>query len=419
MLHIVVGLAQLILLEGAGQWYVHAMLKAPADRIGAASILLHCITLSTFVNVVTVPYEALINAREDMHAIALINIVDALLKLGIAVAVVYASGDKLVVYGVLTALLLVGTLTAKRVYCLRRYAESHFRWHRIGDLSDMRSMGAFAVWNLIGAGTSAVRSQGTAVVLNRFFALAVNAAYGVALQVNGLLLFFANSIVRAIRPQIVKSEGAGEHGRMLRLSCTTCRITSLMVALLAIPLGVAMPAVLRLWLGESVNAEMVMFCRGFLVVTFVNQLTFGLQIALESVGRIRTLQCLVGSLHALPVAVAWLCFRLGAPPSAVMTCIVVEELVGLVARSLIAQRQAGLGAVQFLLRLACPCALAAAGVTLLTWWAVGACHAGGLWSIALSFLVSAPALAAVSLCLLLSEAERNTLSRFFLRLAKR
>ncbi len=256
-------------------------------------------------------------------------------------------------------------------------------------------------------------------MLNRFFALAVNAAYGVALQVNGLLLFFANSIVRAIRPQIVKSEGAGEHGRMLRLSCTTCRITSLMVALLAIPLGVAMPAVLRLWLGESVNAEMVMFCRGFLVVTFVNQLTFGLQIALESVGRIRTLQCLVGSLHALPVAVAWLCFRLGAPPSAVMTCIVVEELVGLVARSLIAQRQAGLGAVQFLLRLACPCALAAAGVTLLTWWAVGACHAGGLWSIALSFLVSAPALAAVSLTLLLSEAERNTLSRFFLRLAKR
>ena len=91
-------------------------------------------------------------------------------------------------------------------------------------------------------GTSLVRAvlsyvtKAQAILLNAFFGILINTAYGIAQQVNSLLIFFANTIVRAIRPQIIKSEGRGDRTRMLQLSYTTCKITSLMVAILAIPL---------------------------------------------------------------------------------------------------------------------------------------------------------------------------------------
>ena len=355
VLHLFIGVIVLLLIEGIGVYYVNYVLIAPEARLSAANILLQCITISTFVNVITVPYEADINANENMVAIAVINILDSVMKLGAAIYLMYTPYDRLIVYGVSIMSIVIITLAIKRIYCHVNYSEAHFSWHKMTDFSLMRKIGSFAGWNLIGTGCGTARYQGVPMILNQFFYITINAAYGVAQHVNGLLLFFANTIVRAIRPQIVKSEGSGDRQRMLRLSVTACRITSLMVAFMAIPLFIEMKPILTLWLGENVGSEYVMFCRCFLVIVFMNQLTIGLQIALESVGKIRTLQCVVGSMHILALPLGWICFKLGMPPVAIMLCIIVEEVLAAFVRVAIAHHYTGLNSADFILHTLLPC----------------------------------------------------------------
>ncbi len=412
VLHLIIGLIVLFLLEVGGLYYVQCFLRAPADRIPAATLLLHCITASTFVNIITVPYEADITANENMGVIAAINIFDSLMKLGVAVFVMFTSFDKLCVYGILTMTCMIVTLLIKRFYCFAKYPESHIRWHKIKEARLAKSMASFAAWNLIGSGCSIARYQGTGIVLNQFFVLAVNTAYGIAQQVNGLLLFFANSIVRAIRPQVVKSEGYGDRERMLRLSATTCKITSLMVAMLAIPLGISIEHILTVWLGHTPVPECVMFCRCFLVIVFLNQLTIGLQIALESVGKIRLLQCTAGVLHLLPLVFGYLLFRIGLPPSTIMLCIIVEEIVALVVRTFIAKHLAGLDAKRFLIRTILPSVVAVPVVAAFTWCILALAGTHAWIHCIASFCISIPLLSAVSYLWLIDVKERRAINEF-------
>ena len=354
ILHLIIGVIVIFLVEVGGQYYIYNFLVAPIERLDAASLLMHFITFSTFVNIVSVPYEADINANENMGAIATINILDSLLKLGTALLISMYNGDRLVLFGVLTMTTLSTTCILKVLYCRSKYPESHYKLHRIGDWKQLRNMTGFAMWNLIGAGCSVARYHGTGFILNRFFNIQANANYGVAQQVNGMLLFFAGTILRAIRPQIVKSQGAGDHHRVLRLSETTCKITSLMVAYLGIPLFVMMDFVIRIWLGEGMSTDCTTFCQYFIIIVLINQLTTGLQICIESTGNIRRVQLIVGTMHLLALPAGIICYSLGMNIEAIMQCIVVEEIIALFVRTWITHSQAKLNATHFLFKTIIP-----------------------------------------------------------------
>ena len=354
ILHLIIGIIVVLLIEVGGQYYIYNFLVAPTERLNAASWLMHFITVSTFVNIISVPYEADINANENMGAIAGINILDSLLKLGIAILISSYSGDRLILFGLLTMATLSTTCMLKVIYCRRNYSESHYKLHRIGDWKQLCNMTGFAMWNLIGAGCSVARYHGTGFILNRFFNIQANANYGVAQQVNGMLLFFAGTILRAIRPQIVKSQGAGDHQRVLTLSETTCKITSLMVAYLGIPLFVMMDFVIRIWLGEDMSTDCTTFCQYFIVIVLINQLTTGLQICIESTGNIRRVQLIVGTMHLLALPAGVLCYSLGMKIEAIMQCIIVEEIIALFIRTWITHSQANLNVTHFLLKTILP-----------------------------------------------------------------
>ena len=115
-----------------------------------------------------------------------------------------------------------------------------------------------------------------------------------------------------MRPYIIKCEGAGEHEQMVKLSNSTSRIVSLMLAMVIVPLYINMPLVLKIWLTD-VPYGALEFCRGFLLIVLIVQLSIGFQIALESVGRIKRLHLIVGTMHMLPIPAAYVFFKYGYP----------------------------------------------------------------------------------------------------------
>lgn len=355
VMHLVIGVVVFLLLEFGGAWLVNEVLDIPPQRLEAARNLLHFVATSSFFTVIAVPYEGMLNANEHMGVIASINIVDSLLKLATAVLLLYSTHDRLILYGALLMCVCICTFLLKYSYCKRHYTEVKFHFHRISDWKLFRQMTSFATWNLIGTGCGVARNQGVAVLINPFFGIVTNAAYGLSQQVYGMLNFFSNTIVRAIRPQIIKSEGTGEHDRMLRLSATTCKMTFLLLALLVVPLFTKLTFVLNLWLDKDYPEDTLLFCQGFLIIALIYQLTIGLQIAIESTGRIRLLQMIVGSMHILALPAGYICFKMGLPVSSIMACIIAEEFISLFLRIMIARRLTGLRACNFILRLIVPC----------------------------------------------------------------
>lgn len=357
-IHIIIAMAIILIFLLFGVPAVKYWLDIPSEIRSDALFVLCCMAVSTFFVVVAVPYEGAMNAHEDIFVIAGINVFDALFKLSAAVTVYFISGNKLIIYASLIMLSAVMLFLLKRNYCKRHYREVHFSWHRINDFMLVKEMISFAGWNLVGTGCSLLRYQGAAIVINKFFGLVYNAAYGVAQQLNGFMLFFANSLVRPMRPLIVKNEGAGLHDKMVILANTLSKITFLMLCVIIIPMYLNISYILDIWLTDVPEGALY-FCKGYMLVVLIGQISSGIQIAFESTGKIKRLQIVVGTMHALPLPVACLLFYLGYPAYTIMLCIVIEEVLALFLRLLIAKRDAGIIPLDYLKNVVLPCVFCA------------------------------------------------------------
>lgn len=361
LIHICIAAVLAVVIFVAGVPAVECWLKIPPEIRTESLIVLLCMVINVVFLVVSVPYEGLMNAKEDIVVIAGINIADAVFKFLASVVVLFIDGNQLIVYAALIMCSGMMVFLLKKGYCRNHYSESHFEWHEVNDASLVKKMMGFAGWNLIGAGCSLARYQGAAILLNKFFGLAINAAYGIAQQLNGFLLFFANSAVRPMRPQIVKNEAAGFHKQMIKLASTTSKFSFILLCLVIIPLYINMPYVLEVWLVE-IPAGVLEFCRGFLLIALIGQLSVGLQIALESVGQIKLQQIIVGFMHLMPLPVAYVLFEMGYSPDAIMYCIIVEELICLLLRVLIARIDANMPIAPYASGVILPCTLLAVAV---------------------------------------------------------
>ena len=123
LLHFFIAIAVVLLLEGAGYIFFNGLLKINPERMHAAKLIYQFLIVSTFFTIISVPYDAVINAHENMFFVAVLGIIESLLKLGIALFITYTVFDKLISYGFLMALLAIFLLLVRRVYCHRKYEE--------------------------------------------------------------------------------------------------------------------------------------------------------------------------------------------------------------------------------------------------------------------------------------------------------
>jgi O-antigen/teichoic acid export membrane protein len=216
ILHLGIAILVGIVLLIAGYFFFHGILNIPADRVHAARMVYYFMIVSTMLTVMTVPYDAVLNAHENMLYYAIVGIIESVLKLAVAFVVVYTLSDKLIVYGLLMACISLLVMIIMRVYCKRNYAECEFRSRRYYDKGLMREMAGFAGWSLLGQASSIVSNYGIGIVMNMFFGTIVNATQGIANQVSGQLGVLGTSIKKSLSPVIAKSAGANNNELMTK-----------------------------------------------------------------------------------------------------------------------------------------------------------------------------------------------------------
>lgn len=340
-LHLIIGIIIVALLELTGLFLFDKILHIPEDRVDAAKTIYHFMSLTVFFTVISTPFNGSLIAHENMFWVALINIVEAVLKLIIALLLYLIPGDKLIVYGLLTAGIALVTFFLYACYCFKRYQECTVKGMKHPDKSMIRELGVFAGWNLFGAACSVVRTQGGAIILNVFFGAAINTAYGIANQVSAQINFLSATLLRAINPQIMKSEGAGDRARMLKLAMIASKFSFFLLSIFAVPLIFEMDGILTLWLGK-VPANASVFCCLVLIASLFNQLTIGLQSAIQATGKIKLYQVLVGGVLLMNLPIAYIFLKLGMPAYTMLISFSFIELFACGLRLLMAKRAAGL-----------------------------------------------------------------------------
>jgi len=210
ILHVIIALIVGIILISLKPILFDYLLNIESAKIDAAKWIYYFMIVSTIFTIVTVPYDATMNAHENMLYYSIIGIIQSLLNLGCAIIITRVTNDKLIWYGGLMALISMFVLLIMIVYCKRKYNECLFKPIRYYDKSTMKEITSFAGWNFIGGAASIISGYGIGLVLNVFYGTIANAAQGIANQISGQLGALGSNIKKAFNPVITKSEGAGE-----------------------------------------------------------------------------------------------------------------------------------------------------------------------------------------------------------------
>ena len=341
------GLAAVVVLlaEAVGVWFLNAKMNIPAGRLSAANWVFHLSVLTFAVNLVSVPYNASIIAHERMSAFAYISIIEAIGKLAIAFLVMASPIDRLVFYAMLMCVVALLVRFAYGIYCKHHFEECTYRF--IFDKVLFERMFGFAGWNFIGASSAVLRDQGGNVVINLFCGPAVNAARGIAFQVNNAVSGFVTNFMTALNPQITKSYASGDRGYMMTLVFQGARLSFYMLLFLSLPVLVNTHYILAIWL-KIVPEHTVLFVRLALVFAMSESISNPLITAMLATGRIRNYQLVVGGLQMMNLPVSYALLRIGLFPEVVMVVAILISQCCLAARLLMLRGMIGLSARKYL-----------------------------------------------------------------------
>lgn len=243
-IHILIAILILILAETIGLWFVNTQLEIPKERMYAANWVYQFSIFAFILNVIQVPYNALLFAREHMSVYAYVSILETVLKLLTVLYLVQADSDKLILYSILTFGVAFVIRMTYQIYCRKRFPESKYKFY--WNKAYYKELMNYSGWNLFGNIASVARSQGSNILLNLFFGPVLNAAYGITVMVQGIIGNFVSNFQVAVNPQIVKNYAAGQNEASLNLMYKSSKFSFFGMLILVVPLLINLEYVMNL-----------------------------------------------------------------------------------------------------------------------------------------------------------------------------
>ena len=315
IIHIFIALILFLVFEIVATFLFNGLLSIPEDKIFSAKCIFQFSILSAAASIVSVPYDAVINAREKMFLFSIISIAESILKLIIALIISFLEADNLIIYGLLMAALSFIVFISRALYCHLKYYECTIRIKKYFDFKIFREMSSFATWSLLGSTTSMLSNYGQGIVLNIFFGPVLNAAQGIVGQLSGQLSAFSTTMQRALNPFIVKSEGGGDLKLMRVATLMGSKMNCFLSMIIYIPFFIDMPYIMSIWLKEVPN-YVVGFTYLLLLRNLIEQIFLPVVMAISATGNIKEYQIITSILNIFPLPITYFLFKIGLGPMA-------------------------------------------------------------------------------------------------------
>ena len=340
IIHLLLSILVVSLTEPIGLWYLHHKMVLPGGRMHAAEFIFHSSVLSLFISILTTPFTAAVMAHEKMDFYALLGILDAVLKLIMVFVLPFMPGDKLICYGVFYLLITLSNSSLYFAYCKHKFEEI-----RLGikiPRSMVTGMLSFSGWNIFGSIAYVLREQGVNLVLNAFFGTIVNAARGVANQVNGALQGFISSLSTPTRPQVIQSYAHGNLDRAWNLTFSVSKLTCLFFFMVSLPICLEIDFILHIWLGDDIPDHTQLF---IVLLLFTN--TFGTWVSpistiMHATGKMKFYQILSSVSNLMTVPLTYIFLMVGSIPEYAYLALFITTVTNLFAGLISARKYAGL-----------------------------------------------------------------------------
>lgn len=325
-IQVLVAIILAIIIEGIGVWYMNKEMVLPIERLQIATVIFHFSVLSFLFVIFQVPFTAAVMAHEKMNFYAIIGILDAVLKLLVVLIAKVTKYDNLLTYGILYSFIPLFDLILYVIYCRINFSEARFEF--VFNKKLFISMVRFSGWNTFGSFSNVMRDQGVNLILNTFFGPTVNAARGIAMQINTGVSCFVQSILVPARPQIIQSYATGNICRSISITYSISKLCVFTIILMAIPVCYEMPYLLDIWLDSNVPDMTTIFSILIILTSVVLLLISATSVLVHASGIMRDYQVWGSLIKLLSVPLAYFCFKYGASSEWAFLLVLLFDILG-------------------------------------------------------------------------------------------
>lgn len=329
----------LLLGETLGLWFVNNCLNIPTERILAANVVYQCTLVMCVMSLLAAAYSASIFAHERFGFYAWYSIVEVFVKLGAAYLVLLMGYDHLIVYILFLTVIHVSINLVIFIYSHHNFSECRIRFFY--EKKTYIKLTAYSGWNLFGTGAGLVMGQGVNILLNIFYGPVVNAARNIAYQVSGAINQFFVSFYSAARPQVIKYYAEDNLNEMHQLISRTARFAYYLGLLIAVPIFIELPYVIKLWLGQ-IPEYVIPFTQLTIICCLIDCLSNPLMTACLASDNIRGYQLGVSLINFMTLPFAYLAIIMFDTPQSVFIVLIFIAMLALAGRAYYAEKLVGL-----------------------------------------------------------------------------
>lgn len=400
-----------VLLEVGGQWVLAHRLNIPAASMSAAQWVFQFTVVTFVVNMLAIPYNALVIAHERMSAFAIISILQVVLTCAAAWSLSLFGQGRLIVYGASMAAIAVLVRLAYHFYCHRHFSEARFRFSL--DRQLLGQMSRFAGVSTLSGVFQMLSGEGLILVINLTFGVALNAVYAIALQLKNMVLSFALNLFKAIQPQITKTYAEGAIEAHSRLVYSGSKLEVYLIYFLLLPFMFRTHQILDLWLDE-VPPFAEAFCQGTIFLSLTYAAFEPLRTAVLATGRISRFMLIPDGFYLLVLPFSWMVARITDSPSAMLAAIVGMDILACGLRVWLGAQVSVLRVRELMGQVIFP-SICVALLDLLVCWTLSSIFSASLWGLLLVLVLNALALVLIIALCGLSAAERDMVRPYWQR----
>lgn len=329
-IHIFIALIVIFLAETIGLYFFYEKMTIPEDRLNAAFWVYQISILTCVFSFTQVPYNATIIAHENMKIYAYVGIVEAFLRLIIVYMLAMSPIDKLIFYAILLCCIQIGVMLFYRFYCNKHFIECKLKICK--DKQLYKNMFSFAGSDMIGSISGLLQGQGLNLLLNVFFGPIINAARGIAYQVQGAVTQFGNNFMTAVRPRIIKLYAEEKIEEMMRLVKNSSCFSFYLMWMISFPICLEAHYILSLWLGKYPE-HTISFLRLIIILCLIQTLKTPRTIVFHATGQLKLVNMVVGGILCSAFPIAYLLLKWGGAPESVFIAanvtMIISEFVSL------------------------------------------------------------------------------------------
>ena len=303
VIHMTIPVILIIIGYPIAEWVVRNWLVVPENRVETCVTVLRYVCISCFIGMINVPFSAMYTAKQYIAELTIYGIVQTIANVTFLYYMVSHPGFWLTRYALWNCLVVCIPMLIIAGRAMAIFPECRFRREYLFDTNRFKELFSFAAYRFGGALCNIVGQQGMSLLVNKMMGARTNASMSVASTVSGHSQTFAGSLSATLYPVITNACGEGKYEKMRKWAYASCRFSTVLVLVFALPLFLEIKEVMTLWLKKPPAGAWVL-CVCLLFSRILEDLTCGHYMAIFSFGNIRSYQiaCAVNGLVVIPFA---------------------------------------------------------------------------------------------------------------------